>query len=774
MDESKKIAGGGLLIIGGILLTSVLFYIWSGLELNFCASIIITAALLALLFLSHRRLYLSCAAFTAVTVLMFADILFHSYYDGYLTVELLGSARFLGDVTDVIVLLMRPRFFTVFLGPVMAWAGAVILCRTRRRAAGPADGQPGEVPGDVMDELSGEPAKASAGEAPENAAPVDAGGASLKSAEEAASAAVDRTEGLPRRGQRACAAVLVVTLAFLVLNPLQIPWIQSVSSTEIISYHIKDIVKNTTGYGKSHYDAQVSMEYVRDEEDPLYGIAEGRNLIVIQVEALQNFVIGQTYNGQELTPVLNSLIGNDTLYFDNYYMQIAAGNTSDAEFATNNSIYGSAQSYTYELYRDNAYRGLPWLLMEQGYSTVVMHGYDGEFWSRDKAYETQGFQTFIDRDGFSTRGKTTEWGINDEDFFTQAVDYLEGQSQPFYSFLVTLSSHTPFDLPEKLSTLELKKEHKGTLFGNYLRSVHYADSALGTFLSELKAAGLYENSVIAIYGDHFGLSISDPDNVKYMSQFLGRTYRFSDAANIPLLIHIPGAGEEVETTVSVAGGQTDFLPTIAYLMGFDELDTLYMGRNLLARDQKGFVVQHRYAKQGTFITNDYCYTASPDELFENGTAYRLKSDEKLELTEEMRELFEQAYGTVELAQSYLDTDALRSIYYADGRPDRVKTEMISIRKPAPKPVPQPEPQPAPQPETTTSGAAVGEGGFGDEAAGSGDSSGEGIAGSDGGETEDSGGGTGPATDREDIGAGQEGSGSETEAAENFDQNQDGI
>lgn len=654
MDERKKIAVGALAIFGGILLSCALFYVYSDLQLNFFVSFLGTVLLLTLLFLSHRRLFLSCGIFTAVTVLMFADMMFHSYYDGYLTVELLGSAKFLGDVTDVIVLLLRPGFFTVFLGTAMVWAGAVFL----RRAEKPC-------------------------------------------------------VGLPPRKRRICGAALAALLAISVINPLQIPYIQSVSSTEIISYHIKDIVKNTTGYGKIHYDAQMSMEYAADEDDPLFGVAQGRNLIVIQAEALQNFVVGQTYNGQVITPVLNSLVEKDTLYFDNYYMQIAAGNTSDAEFATNNSIYGSNQSYTYELYKDNAYRGLPWLLMERGYSTVVMHGYERQFWSRDEAYETQGFETFIDASGFTPKGTTTRWGINDSDFLTQSVSYLKEQEEPFYGFLITLSCHTPFELPRKLSDFKLKKEHEGTLFGNYLRSVHYADAALGDLISQLKKEGLYDDSVIAIYGDHFGLSVSDPDNVKYMSEFLGRQYRFSDAANIPLLIHIPKAKEPVGATVSVAGGQMDFLPTMAYLLGFEELDTLYMGRNLLAEDQQGFVVQKRYAKQGSFITDDYCYMASADELFENGKAYRLKSDEELELTEEMRRLFELSYGTSELAQEYLDSDALRELYYADGRPDRVKTRMVPVKK---KPSQEEQP-PAVTPGAITDGegdgSGEGDGGQGD-------------------------------------------------------------
>ena len=333
--------------------------------------------------------------------------------------------------------------------------------------------------------------------------------------------------------------------------------------------------------------------------------------------------------------------------------------------------------------------------MERGYSTIAMHGYEGSFWSRDAAYETQGFERFMDKDGFRVKGTETAWGLNDEDFFSQAVDYLKKQEKPFYGFLVSLSNHTPFELPQDLCSLDLKTEHVGTMFGNYLQSVHYADEALGVLIRELKKAKLYDDTVIAIYGDHFGLSVSDEENVKYMSEFLGRDYKFSDAANVPLVIHIPGVEKvlaaELPKTVSVAGGQTDFLPTMAYLMDFEKLDTLYMGQNLLAKDAVGYVIQYRYAQPGSFLTDTYCYNASSDGLFANGKAYVVKNGERLKLTEDMRALYIRALGLTQKVQEILDTDALRPLYYADGQPDRVETVLVELSKSVVKPTVTVEP-----------------------------------------------------------------------------------
>ena len=107
---------------------------------------------------------------------------------------------------------------------------------------------------------------------------------------------------------------------------------------ELFYYHSSDIYK-------AYFAPPVEQIIEKDEyiaadnsESEYFGLAEGRNVFIIQVEAMQNFVIGASYEGQVITPNLNALIGNDSFYFDHYYYQIGGGNTSDAEFAVNNSL----------------------------------------------------------------------------------------------------------------------------------------------------------------------------------------------------------------------------------------------------------------------------------------------------------------------------------------------------------------------------------------------------------------------------------------------------
>ncbi|MBR7147416.1 MAG: hypothetical protein IKD13_01185, partial [Firmicutes bacterium] len=85
IDRSDKERRGLMQIAFGILLSTILFYCWVDLELNLFSSICGTMLLFGLLFLSQKYIYLSCVIFTAITVLMFANIVFNSYYAGYLT-----------------------------------------------------------------------------------------------------------------------------------------------------------------------------------------------------------------------------------------------------------------------------------------------------------------------------------------------------------------------------------------------------------------------------------------------------------------------------------------------------------------------------------------------------------------------------------------------------------------------------------------------------------------------------------------------------------------
>ncbi|WP_051280513.1 LTA synthase family protein [Anaerovorax odorimutans] len=471
--------------------------------------------------------------------------------------------------------------------------------------------------------------------------------------------------------------IVLIVIVTLVVNPLNSSLVMSITNQEFVLYHLKDLIENSSDktiqadnnyfLATGTYEKNMTGGFSDTVCENLFGIAKNKNLILIQIESMQNMVINREYNGQEITPNLNALIKEKgSLYYDNYYQQIGSGNTSDAEFATNNSLLGTIESYTYQLFQDNYMYGLPWVLKENGYSTTVTHGYDKSFWNRENVYPTEGFDTFINSDilvsdNIKGIGGGNIVGISDHALYEQSMDYmkkLNETGEPFYNFIISLSSHNPFRLPDSLTDMELLDKDKDTLFGNYIASVHYADKALGELLSQLKESGIYDNSVIAMYGDHFGLTKSDDRIEKRVSEWLGFNYDYDMMLNIPLIIHIPNS--ELNETISISGGQLDFMPTIAYILGIEKLNTLYLGQNLLTAE-RGFVIEQTHLLKGSFIKDDIVFEISRDGVFEKSRAWNRKTREAVDITP-YKEDVKKAKDLVELSKFYLYNDVLRSVY----------------------------------------------------------------------------------------------------------------
>ena len=474
-------------------------------------------------------------------------------------------------------------------------------------------------------------------------------------------------------------------LTLVIWNPFQSLFLTSLGNQEFFAYHLKDIVNSFWPNGSDSQMNGLSKDYGMEKNGPQFGVAENRNIVIIQVESLQNFVMGETYNGQELTPNLNDLMEENSTYFPRFYQQIGSGNTSDAEFAANHSLYGTLASYTYKLFSENYFRGLPVLLGEQGYDTAVFHAFeDTTFWNREEAYPAIGFQRFYGglndqgRDGDYTMTEWMGWGLTDSEFYPQTVALMKELNQPFYGMVISLSNHHPYEMLPQYRFIDLLPEDQGTLVGNYLNSVAYTDYSLGVFFQQMKDAGLYENTLFVLYGDHVGLTHS-PEIDESMERLLGHPYGPLDMLNVPLLIHIPSPESPLPKEISTVGGQTDILPTIAYLMGWERLDTLYVGHNLYTVNQ-GFVAQQTYMPKGSFISDDMVYVMSRDGIFENGEAWDTSTGNKIPV-EQAREGHKRSIDIVNTSEYILKSDALRKIYLEGKQLSDIDGEKISRTHP---------------------------------------------------------------------------------------------
>ena len=345
---------------------------------------------------------------------------------------------------------------------------------------------------------------------------------------------------------------------------------------------------------------------------------KGKNLIIVQLESFQGFVLNRTINGQEITPNLNKL-AKESMQFTNYRYEVGMGGTSDAEFETNVSLLPIKDGSVYYQYPGDYYDSLPKELKSIGYFTSIMHANKPGFWNRENMYMSLGFQDYENEKNY-VQNDTVCLGLSDKSYVKQSIEKLKKQKQPFYTFMITLSSHYPFKDKQFESQLNVG-EFQGKLIGDYLKSVKYTDDALGDLIEGLKESGLWDNSVVVFYGDHNAIPAYKKEELSQL--IYGRTNmsdkEWFDLQKIVMMMHFPGS--QIKGVNTSECGELDLYPTVANLYGINP--KYVMGRDLL-NTSSGPVLIRKY---GYWIEGNVAYVKDSDKLYDLNTGKELsKSD----------------------------------------------------------------------------------------------------------------------------------------------------
>jgi phosphoglycerol transferase MdoB-like AlkP superfamily enzyme len=379
------------------------------------------------------------------------------------------------------------------------------------------------------------------------------------------------------------------------------------------NYHLYDIyIQSKSHAQRALADGSELVEvnnYVRSNQaEPNYevfGLAEDKNLIVVSLESLQTFVLNQEMNGQVVTPFLNDLTKDkDTFYFPNFYHQTGLGKTSDSEFVVENGLYPLGGGAVFFTHSGNTYNSMAERLGDNGYFTNVMHANNKSFWNRDMMYNALNIDKFYDVESYNVgEGEAVNWGLKDIPFFEQSVDHMTEMPQPFYSRLITLTNHYPFHLEEEDQFISEYDSNSGTL-NRYFQTARYMDESVKMLFEDLKEKGLYENSIIVMYGDHYGIS---ENHNEAMAQYLGKEitpFESAQLQRVPFFIHVPGS-DKGQVMEEVAG-QIDIRPTLLHLLGIETSKDMQLGADVFSKDHEEFVV----FRDGRFVTKDFVYTGN--------------------------------------------------------------------------------------------------------------------------------------------------------------------
>ena len=581
---------------------------------------IILCGFCSFLFTRQKKVYkiISVVLYSIFSIILFCDVMYFSYFNRLPSVRELSHAGNLGDVTDALKLLIKPETILYIIDlPLIIY----FLVKNKLQ----------EFDQYISKKIGAE-----------------------------------IFQFLPF-------LLIAIPTVFLFFN---ISSIEAASKLEFLTYHVQDVFSFKSESAEIEIDKlQEILDYTPEKND-FTGIAKDKNLIIIQVESLSNWVINKFYNNQEITPRLNELIDSKgTIYLDNYFEMLGAGNTSDAEFVSLHSLYPSMKNPSYEVYMETYLHGLPKILTENNYSNTAFHNYKRDFWVRDRAYKNIGFERFIAEDNFDA-SDVIGMGLSDKSFFKQSVPYLEEMKKPFFAFLVTLTSHIPYEMPESELKLDILPEDKGSIFGNYMNAIHYTDAAIGEFIDDLKEKGLYDDSVIVIYGDHHAINETVKEDTKRIETLTKKPFDYDTMLNIPLIIHIPGYEEKLK--INDVASQIDLTPTVLNLLGIEKGNNLFFGYDILGSDHKSILYPQSYMLKGSYIDNNEIFTMSRDGVFEHGSLKDKFSYKKLDI-ENARLKSEEGIKLIDTCKSILENNLLEGILNGDTIED-IKEKVSSIKQ----------------------------------------------------------------------------------------------
>ena len=502
-------------------------------------------------------------------------------------------------------------------------------------------------------------------------------------------------------------ALFFITVTSVELSRLSKQWNREFLVTRfgVYTYQLNDLFKSLDAKFNTLFGYDNAAKEFRDfyednqiklKENEYTKIFEGKNLIVIHAESIQAAAVKQSFNGKEVTPNLNRL-RSEGIYFNNFYAQASSGTSSDTEFSFSTSLLPVTNGAVAVSYWNREYETLQKLLKNTyDYNILSFHANNGEFWNRNNFHKSLGYDTFYSKNSFEVEEENLiGLGLSDKEFFKQAVPILKKEKDDkgkFMATLIMLSNHTPFDAVDKYGEFDVdikeqvteKDENgqdvvkevsypymEGTKLGNYFKSVHYADEAIGELFEELDEAGLLENTVVVIYGDHDAKlpkndfvrlynydketdDVLDKEDENYKPVDY---YEYELNRSVPLIIWTKE--KQFNKEINTAMGMIDVMPTLSNMFGLTPKYALGKDIMNLSNNLVPF-------PNGNWMNNDIYYNSQKDE-------YKVINPNAIINSEEIVNNNNQSSKLIEISNDIILYDLIKN-ENSNERLDRVEGE----------------------------------------------------------------------------------------------------
>lgn len=317
------------------------------------------------------------------------------------------------------------------------------------------------------------------------------------------------------------------------------------------------------------------------ENSNMTGSFSGKNIIMIMMETVEEYVIDE-----EFTPTLYNLINNG-YKFENTYGVARTNNTYDAEFKSLTSMmYYNSDNYMYTYSKNEYTNSLPSVLKKNGYTTNSFHSNVGSYFNRNEMHESLGFDMFYTSEDM-TLSEYDYYPLDSEMFYSMKDQIAPVQSNPFFSFIITFTSHGPFneEREEHKEYLELLKASERFIdtdpeYLNFLAATMDFDKGLSIMMNDLADKSLLDDTLIVLFSDHKNYSDMNMTR-KYSGSTLSEFQYDYNIDKVPFAIYNPS----IETRhISNICSQYDITPTILDLLGIKIVEAFYYGQSVFLYD----------------------------------------------------------------------------------------------------------------------------------------------------------------------------------------------
>lgn len=337
------------------------------------------------------------------------------------------------------------------------------------------------------------------------------------------------------------------------------------------------------------------------------GYFEGKNLIVIMMESVNNIILNETYY-----PTFHKLY-TEGWRWENSYSPRNSCSTGNNEMTAMVSLFSINSSCTANKYKQNVYfKSIFNLFNNAGYSTSSYHNYTSAYYYRQTIHSNMGSNVFYDVKALKIPYSSVyeEWP-SDIALMEKSVEKFIDQDK-FMVWMTTVTSHQPYSVPSEFGDkyLDLFKDTGYSKpLKRYMSKLKELDLGLEVLLKKLEESGKLDDTLIVLFSDHYPYGI----NTRILKEYdFGYDIDLNnDKDRTPFVIYNPKLKSK---TFDQYTTMVNILPTIANLFNLDYDPRYYAGTDLFSDNYENIAI----FADGSWQSSIAFYNARTGKIIYNG------------------------------------------------------------------------------------------------------------------------------------------------------------